>query len=204
MYATQGNAQRARWEVIWRGTKRLVHKDFESDLASALELRDKLIAGGRTLVTLRCMNMGFAPPDKWADHDEEPFEILERVVRVKVGGRVRNKVKRYKKPLPPELILPRTYRVRMHGANVKGAWWCPYCIKMRRFVKRGGTPNTEILGTYDGSPVAWKMPERDEPHMACPVCNVSHRDANVMHYNPLALRYVNMRRERSDKGTTRG
>lgn len=172
MYATNGNAERARWQVLWIGKGKVQSKDFDHDLAGALELYEKVKAAGRSGATLRCCNMGFPPPVKYADREE---------VIVLRGGR---------KFKGQQIIVPHVYRERMHGVNVKGAWWCPYCIKLRRFKRREGF---ELEGIWI-----------DEPAMVCPMCNISHRDASVSKYNPLAARYGDMRRTRSDKGVARG
>lgn len=173
MYASGNGAERARWQVIWRGDNgKFVRQDFEADLASALELYGKALKVGKDLLTLRCCNAGFAPPAKYHDTG---YEIV-----------VASNGKRYKKKVtldPPE------YKVIMGGLNARGIWWCPYCLQMRRFVRRH-------FYKLDGIRV-------NEPSMNCPVCNVSHRDGNVSKYNPIAARYVELKRERSDKGVGR-
>ena len=172
MYATKGNATRVRWEVLWIAKGKLIRKPFEHDLMGAVELYTKLVRAERKGATLRSCNMGFPPPDKYADRAE--------VIVIRNGRKFKAK----------QMIVPRVYHERMHGINVKGAWWCPYCMKMRRFERREGF---ELEGIWV-----------DEPGMACPVCKISHRDASVSKYNPLAARYQNMRRTRSDRGVARG
>jgi hypothetical protein len=191
MFATEATPQRVRWEVLWVAKGKVLRKPFEHDLGAAVELYTKLIIGDRKNVTLRSCNMGFPPPDKYADWEMDRYEIVQR-------GR-----KRYKKPLPDQLIEPRTYHQRMHAVNVKGWWWCPYCMKLRRFERREGYPSKRIPGFHEGRPVEWITRAWSDPHMACPMCGASHQDWNVQHYNPIAQRYAEMRRTRSDKGVRR-
>lgn len=172
MYANNNGAERARWQVIWRTDEgKFVRKDFEHDLASALELYVKVVTAGKRFATLRCCNAGFAPPDKYKDTE---------YVIVSIGA------KRYKKKA---IIDPPEYKVIMGGLNARGIWWCPYCMTPRRFVKRNSFKLQGITV--------------NEPSMNCPVCNVSHRDSNVSKYNPMAERYKEMRRTRSDSGVGR-
>lgn len=160
MYATRGSAERVNWEVLWISKGTIHSKEFEHDLASALELRDKLIAGERQNVTLRSMNMGFPPPDRYADRDPQG-----------------------------NLIIPREYEHRMALINLKGLWWCSYCLKLRRFEK------TDCF-VIDGIQV-------DEPAMSCPLCGASNRLNAIQKYNPKSLRYTQLRATRSDKGSSR-
>lgn len=172
MNTSNGTPQRARWQVCWLGKSgKIQRKDFEHNFSEALDLYGKLVVGERKFVTLRCCNISFPPPDKFADREE--------VVVIRNG-------KRYK---GQKMIEPRMYHERMHGANVKGAWWCPYCIKMRKFVRRNFT-------MFEGIRI-------NEASMNCPVCGISHRDCGVQRYNPIAVRYNEMRRTRSDKGVGR-
>lgn len=177
MYATNGNAERARWAVLWVSKGKVQRKDFDHDLAEALRVYGIAVRLEKPMATLACVNMAFPPPDKYADHEEDRFELIT------------HRGKRYKKPLPPLLIEPRVYHDRMHAANLKGWWWCPYCIAFRKFRRTEGF-------RLEGIWVA-------EPRMICPVCKISHNDASVHKYNPIAARYDNMRRTRSDKGRSR-
>lgn len=161
---------RVQWEVLWIAKGTTHSKEFEHDLASALELHNKLIAGGRAGVTLRSMNMQFPPPDKYADKED-----------VAIGKR--RGIIVYEK----QLIVPRVYTILMGGLNARGIWYCPYCIKMRRFKK------TDCF-VIDGVQV-------DEPAMSCPMCGASHR--LVRKYNPMSARYDRLRATRSDKGRGR-
>lgn len=182
MHATNGAPTRVRWQVCWQDKRgKIQRKDFEHDLAGALELYVKVVKAERKAATLRSCNMAFPPPDKYADWETDRFEIFE----LKRNGQW----KKFKKPLPDALIIPRVYQGRMHAVNVRGIWWCPYCMKLRRFVKR----NYFII---DGI----KVPEVS---MNCPVCSISNRDAAIQKYNPIAQRYQEMRRDRSDKGVRR-
>ena len=80
----------------------------------------------------------------------------------------------------------------MRKHNAAGWWWCPYCVKLRRFVKRAGFYVDSI----------WV----DEPSMACPLCSANHRDFHVRKWNPIAARISarvrdpNRRRVRRRKG----
>lgn len=56
--------------------------------------------------------------------------------------------------------------------NEQGVWWCPYCMKLRKFKKVSGY-------RLDGIWVAI-------PGMVCPMCKTSHRDPHVQRWNPLA------------------
>lgn len=164
MYATNGNAQRSRWEVLWIKKGRVVGKDCGADFAEALRIYGLALQAGKKGATLRCKNMSFAPPEKYADHE---------TIVVTRGG------KRYKKTV---VIYPYVYHHRMTEMNLKGIWWCPYCVKMRRFTKKD-----RITG----------------PVMECPMCKASNQLGTVKMYNPHASRDLG-RRTRSDKGVRRG
>lgn len=122
MLATEGAGSRVRWEVLWVNpkTKRVERKQFGADHSGAVKLYVRVKSAGRKGATLRSMNMGFPPPDVYADREE---------VIVTVGGK-RKKAKR--------MVLPRTYLVRMAELNLRGIWWCPYCCELRKFVYRKG------------------------------------------------------------------
>lgn len=154
MYANGGAPARARWEVLWVKDGRVVRKPVGHDLAEGLRIYTLATTAGRRAVTLRCTNMQFPPPDKYADRED--------VVVERNGKRYRGK----------RLIEPRQYLVRMGELNVRGVWWCGYCMQMRRFVKRSGF-------YVDG---VWNADE----HLACPICGASHRI--VGRYNPMSLR----------------
>jgi hypothetical protein len=158
MYTTNGAPERARWQVLWVKDGRVVRHDFEHDLAEAIRVHSLAMRAGRKAVTLRCCNMAFPPPDKYADR--EPV-----VVTHPTNG------KRYK---GQKIIEPKQYIRRMGQLNAKGIWWCPYCMQMRRFVKR-----TAVM-------VGGVRVEGD--FMACPMCGISHR--MVTKYNPIATRIL--------------
>lgn len=122
MLAIGDTGSRALWEVIWvhPKEKRLVRKDYGTDLQSAVDLYTKLKGANRRGVTLRCKNMGFPPPDELADR-----EIITTVIK---GRRVRAK----------RVMQPRQYLKRMGVLNARGIWWCPYCRQQRRFIKTRG------------------------------------------------------------------
>jgi len=145
MLATNGAPERARWELIWVGKdKKIKRKAFESDLAGALALYIKA-HGKLRAVTLRCCNMGFPPPE----------DLQPRKVMVKEG----------------KLRVEKLY-VPMKKKNREGVFWCPYCMKLRKFVRK------ESLKSPSGMVL-------DESRFCCPLCGVGHRDHNIRKYNPL-------------------
>lgn len=158
MFNTPDAPQRARWEVIWVHPKKpeLVRKPFEHDLQGAIDLYTRLKLAKRRGVTLRCMNMGFPPPDDLADRE------VVTIRHPTTGRKVRGK----------RIMEPRQYLVRMGKLNARGIWWCPYCRQKRRFVKRRGF---RVNGIWVG-----------EEQLCCPVCKASDRDWHVRRYNPLA------------------
>jgi hypothetical protein len=156
---------------VWEKDEDIYSKDFGLYLHDALALYDKL-KGKRKNVTLRCMNVAFEPPLKYADH--EPVYRLKRVrglrKKVAVGLRVK---------------YPLTYTSRMMKVNRKGLWWCPYCIKFRRFEKRAGFEYEDI----------WV----DQAGLYCPICDISNYDGGVRRFNPMAT-LIELRRKRKKKG----
>lgn len=104
------NFNRALWEVRWVHNRRIVIVTFRDDFAEALRIYTKALAANRADVTLRCRNMGTAPPTRL-----RPF---------------------YKKPKKKgdegERVEP------LASYNLKGWLWCPYCIHLRKFVHRNG------------------------------------------------------------------
>lgn len=140
--------QRANWHVRWKAKGRIVGKAFGNDIASALVLYDKAKAANKPGVTLICKNLPFDPPERFRPRMKRGrSKITRRIVEV------------YVEPL--------------QNLNAQeGVWWCPYCIKLRRFVRRKGF-------YVDG---IW-VPEQG---YHCPVCDVSHRDGGVRKWNPLA------------------
>jgi hypothetical protein len=155
---TANNAgERARWEVLWLKDGRVVRKACEHDLGEATRLFALAKTAGRKGVTLRCCNMAFPPPDKYAD--------TERIIVERNGKRYRGK----------KLIEPRQYQVKMNELNIRGIWWCAYCMQLRRFVKRKRVQ----VGTV----------RMDDECMACPICGATHR--LVAKWNPMANRIIN-------------
>lgn len=155
---------RANWEVIWVRDGKIQRKDCGHDLVEALRIRDLAKDAGRKNVTLRCKNFGFAPSANLQPH----------VVKVKVPLNppkiVYRKGKRYRKTHEVKEML----KVPLKKLNAEGIWWCPYCMKLRRFKK---TNSFE----YDGIRV-------QETRHVCPLCGISHRDINVRRWNPVASR----------------
>lgn len=147
--------ENARWQVLWVADKRVVRKDFGPDLSRATEVYAKAVAAGKRAATLRCCNVGFAPPIKLQPHD------VFVVKKVKRNGRI-------KRVKIPKLVLPLDKLNREQGV-----WWCPYCMKLRKFIKRKGYRLDNV----------WV----EDVHHACPMCNVSHRDFHVRRWNPVAV-----------------
>lgn len=83
---------------------------------------------------------------------------------------------------------PERYRDKMASLNRRGVWWCPYCMKLRRFEKRAWSES-------------WHTPdeiEPSEPAYYCPMCDIPHGDWSVRRWNPLAARlYEGLTRRRS-------
>lgn len=77
---------------------------------------------------------------------------------------------------PHEVVVKkkRYLKVPLKKLNAEGIWWCPYCMKLRRF-KRSN--NFGIAGVV----------VREVRHV-CPMCGISHRDHHVRKWNPVAQR----------------
>lgn len=156
----------ARWEVRWVGKKGgIVHKVYDEDFGGALEHYTKLKDAQRKGVTLRCMNVGFPPPKRIIEHEVVKWQVVRR------GG------KRYKKKVIEHENL-------MEDLNAQGVWWCPYCIKLRRFVDRS---------------------DRGQILFECPVCDVSNYNWHVKRWNPTAktVEFRNQGRKRGVRTRTR-
>lgn len=138
---TDNTNRNARWSVMWVAKGKIHEKKVGTDFTEALRLYGMLIRGGRKAPTLRCTNVGFAPP-------------------------------------------PKTRKL-MRAYNLKGAWWCPYCIKLRKFTKIKGY-------RLDG---VWV----DDVHFSCPMCKISHRDSHVHRHNPLAQTLAYRKRTRGKR-----
>lgn len=146
MINTNGATDRARWEVMWVKDRRVIRKKFGTDLMGATQLYIKVKESGRKGATLRCCNMAFPPPQ----------ELQPRMVRGKRKGRV-----------VEGRLVP------MKKKNIEGIFWCPYCMQLRRFVKR---KSFEIEG----------VTVRDQ-WFGCPMCGISHRDSAAQKWNPLLI-----------------
>lgn len=88
---------------------------------------------------------------------------------------------------PPEKVLE-----KIIAYNKQRIWWCPYCMELRRFEKRAWA---EIDGHLFST---------NEAAYYCPVCDISHRDAHVIKYNPIAQRLMYGRKSRGKKGKRSG
>lgn len=193
MLAVNDAGSRAKWEVLWIRKGKIQRKDCGNDLMEAIQIHQRVLAAGRKGVTLRCKNMGFPPPPKYLPYEEKQKVPLEKPVIIKRGG------KRYRK----------THEVKtvsidpMYAKNREGIWWCPYCQKLRRFVKQTSMTVDKV--------------KFQDTAMVCPMCKITHRDHNVRKYNPMALqvyyelenaprrakardRKANFRRQRRRKG----
>jgi hypothetical protein len=141
----------ANWEVMWvvrhKGENHIIVKDFDHDFVGARDLYVKVKKTDRKMVTLRCRNVGFPPPE----------QTLEKML----------------------------------AYNKQRVWWCPYCMELRRFERRAWT---EIDGHLYAA----------DPKYYCPLCDISHTDAYVIQYNPLAQRLMYGRRSRSRGRKKRG
>jgi len=159
-----GALYRAKWEVMWVRDGKIQRKDCGDDIVEAMRIRDLALDGGRKAVTLRCKNFGFPPPDHL-----RPQEVLVNVP-LNPPKIVRRGGKRYRKTHEKKRML----KVPLKKLNAEGIWWCPYCMKLRRFKKT----NSFVL---DGIRV-------QETRHVCPMCGISHRDHHVRRWNPVAQR----------------
>lgn len=108
---------KVRWSVMWLTKKgRRKEEEFEHDLNAAITRASELKAEGKRLVTIRSMNVGFPPPERYL-----PYK--KRVVKKVKRGRKYVKVYSY------------VYVRPMVTVNGKGIMWCPYCREMRKFQK---------------------------------------------------------------------
>lgn len=137
---------RARWEVRWTHNKRVIVADFHDDFAEALRIYGKALVAGRRDVTLRPRNLGIEPPKRL-----KPYFI-----KAKKGQESRR-------------IEP------LSRYNLAGWLWCPYCVQLRKFVKRNGFHCENVWVPQAGH--------------HCPMCGISHRDGTVQKWNPIARRW---------------
>lgn len=156
--ASAYTTQHVNWEVRWIGARGKVNvRKFGHDYVEAVRVYTLAVQAGKRAATLRSANIGFPPPpEKYADLEKYPRGRSKRTGKIVYGVRVKE---------------PHTYLVRMRQVNAKGLWWCPFCMKMRKFVKKPGF-------TYEGIFV-------DKVHYACPMCAVMHDDGSVRKYNPI-------------------
>jgi hypothetical protein len=142
--------ERTNWSVVWlnpRGKwieKRPGPQYPGLNFVDALELYEKVKSAGRRGVALRCKNVGFPPPER----------LMPRKVRVKTKKRGRT-------------IIREGIYTPMRKYNDKGIWWCPYCMRLRRFKPIRNRYNKTV--TY-----------------RCPSCGVEHRGHHVRAHNPVA------------------
>jgi hypothetical protein len=184
---------RARWSVMWVAKKKgklyIIEKTFENDFAAATELYLKVKRAGKPMATLRCMNVGFPPPERLRPHYETRAEVVVR--RNNQGRR-----KKYKRRIEVEVIP-------LSELNLKGVWWCPYCRELRRFEHWDGVATDgSFFQTIKTSKPGFFM----NPGMYCPMCGINQNDSHVRRWNPQAalLEFrINNKRRRSGRKTTR-
>lgn len=154
MVTSNDAGMRARWEVVYVKDRRLHRVGTGDDFGEALRVYElAILSPARSAVTLRCTNMGFPPPER----------LRARTV-------VFNPPRRRKgtRELVSEVRV-----VPMEKLNGEGMWWCPFCVKLRRFKYQKG------WWTQEG---AWMA----EPRMVCPMCKVDHNSFEVRRWNPRA------------------
>lgn len=145
--------------MIWvksDGTLKQVRCGF--DFSKALKIYTLAVKQQKRAATLRSDNVGFPPPLKFADTMLVPIGRSKRTRKI-VHKRV--------------LIEPPQYQTKMRKLNIRGVFWCPYCIKPRKFTRRKGYYVDNV----------WC----EDPRLCCPVCNISHRDGHVARFNPIAV-----------------
>jgi hypothetical protein len=136
---------------MWKANGKIFEKKTDTDLAEAVRLHALLSKADKKGVTLRCCNVGHPPPASVLEYEEE---YVEEVV-VKVKGRKR------------KVLVRRTKTVdKMNELNHEGIWWCPYCMKFRRFAA-----------------TVWEQRQL----MQCPMCDITTRDWHVRRWNPFAM-----------------
>jgi hypothetical protein len=134
----------AHWEVRWVHNRRVVVIDCGDDLAEAVRIYTLALRGSKLATTLRCKNVGFPPPAR---------------LRAVHERRAADGIER----------IPHLYFY-----NLRGWWWCPYCMQVRKF--------RLLRGFHDAD--TW-VPTAG---YHCPMCKISHRDGCVRKWNPLAAR----------------
>ena len=111
-----------------------------------------------------------------------------------VGAReLYEKILKAKKPLTTLCCTnhgfapPDKHRNKMRALNRQGVWWCPHCMKLRRFERRA-------WDEVDG-----KMYATEEFAYHCPMCDISHRSWHVRRWNPMAARIYEGKRSKGRK-----
>lgn len=151
----------AHWSVYWFGKGRWKRKRFRTEYDSALKWYIENLH--RTGITLHSDNVAFPAPRRLTHYEETQWRVVTK------------KGKKYKK----------RYTVvtnRMRELNARGIWWCPYCIKLRRFREIRTDRGVE---TY------------------CPVCTVSNYLMAVRQHNPKAVIIEHHKPQRSPRGRRR-
>lgn len=156
--------ERANWEVLWIKNGKIQRKWCGHDLMEALRIYELVKDAGRSGVTLRCANFGFPPPEKLQPRVVKAKKRLDPPKIVTIRG------KRYKK----HFEVVDAIKTPMKEKNKEGIWWCPYCMKLRRFVFTQMSPGTGGL------------PKVHDPAYRCPMCKIPHRNHEVRRWNPIA------------------
>jgi hypothetical protein len=168
-------ADHVRWEVLWikvkKKKKKVVVIEFLDDLQGAIELYHKAKNAGKPFATLRCCNVGFPPPDKYRPRWVVKKTGTGKYVYVNKRSKKTGKVKKVK---VERIKREEIYHEPMAAMNLRGWWWCPYCMEMRRFEKQNGFLVEGV-----------RVPEVG---FHCLICGVSHRDHHVRKWNPQAQR----------------
>lgn len=162
MSVNQHMVDHMKWSVYWQKKGKWVRKRFYDDVGAAIRFyADRLDRPG---ITLHCDNMAFPPPKAITEYRRQSWKI------------VRIKGKKFKKKVFTVINLMEEY-------NQKGVWWCPYCIKLRRFT---------LTETERG------------PEMYCPVCGCGNYIATVRRHNPhAAVIEMHKRQQRTSSGKRR-
>lgn len=110
---------RTRWSVLWTTKDKVIEKTCGSDLMEAVRIYNLAREAGKPNATLRCMNVGFPPPEKYAPG----------WVTVKRKKKVRGKMR---------VVQEEKFVEPLAKLNNHGWWWCPYCMQMRKFEHQDG------------------------------------------------------------------
>ena len=154
----------AKWSVMWKTPKgKIARKRFDENFPGALKFYTLLVEAGKSMVTLHCDNIAFPPPT----HLRDRYVTRTKIKKVR-GKRKKVKVQVWVEP--------------MKDLNAKGAWWCPYCIKLRAFKKEE---------------------TRRSITMSCSVCGVTNRMWAVRRWNPQAQVIEYRRKTRRSSGVRR-